>query len=105
MEHGGWAYGVAGNPEEAILERAILLSPFDPLLFVTFTEMAVAFIGLGRFDEAVVAAKKALGQTQIFVRSYCCLTTALAQLGREAEARDAAPVCSNSSPIFAFLNG
>jgi adenylate cyclase len=88
----GWTYQVAGNPEEAIgsFERAVLLSPFDPLLFVTFTEMGVAFIGLGRFDEAVVAAKTALSQNQIFAPSYCCLTTALAHLGREAEAKDAA---------------
>ena len=94
--------GVAGNPEEAIrsFERAILLSPFDPLLFVTFTEMGVAFIGLGRFDEAVVAAKKALSQTQIFVPSYCCLTTALAHLGREAEARDAAARLLELKPDF-----
>ena len=98
----GWTYQVAGNPEEAIrsFERAILLSPFDPLLFVTFTEMAVAFIGLGRFDEAVVAAKKALSQNQTFAAPYRCLTTALAQLGREAEARDAAARLLELKPDF-----
>ncbi|WGD54527.1 tetratricopeptide repeat protein [Bradyrhizobium sp. CB1650] len=98
----GWTYQVTGNPEEAIrsFERAVLLSPFDPMLFATFTEMAVALIGLGRFDEAVVAAKKALSQTQIFVRPYCCLTAALAHLGREAEARDAAARLLELKPDF-----
>jgi TolB-like protein len=98
----GWTYQRAGNPEEAIrsFERGVLLSPFDPLLFVTFTEMGVAFIGLGRFDEAVVAAKKALSQNQSFVPSYCCLTTALAHLGREAEARDAAAHLLELKPDF-----
>ena len=53
---------IAGQPEEAIrsFERAIRLSPFDPWLFLKFTGMGIAFIGLGRFDEAVAAAKKAL---------------------------------------------
>ena len=61
-EQRGWTYQIAGQPEEAIrsFERAIRLSPFDPLLFSTFTGMGIAFIGLGRFDEAVAAAKKAL---------------------------------------------
>ena len=98
----GWTYRVAGNPEEAIrsFERAVLLSPFDPLLFITFTEMAIAFIGLGRFDEAVAAAKKALSQNQTFAASYCCLTTALAHLGREAEAREAADHLLELKPDF-----
>ena len=58
----GWTYLIAGQPEEAIrsFERVIRLSPFDPCLFSTFTGMSIAFIGLGRFDEAVAAAKKAL---------------------------------------------
>ena len=98
----GWTYRMAGDPEEAIrsFERAVLLSPFDPLLFVTFTEMGVAFIDLGRFDEAVVAAKKALGQNQRFLPSYCCLTTAFAHLGREAEAREAVTRLLELKPDF-----
>ena len=65
-EQRGWTYQLAGQPEEAIrsFERAIRLSPFDPGLFATFTGMGIAFIGLGRFDEAVAAAKKALRQNQ-----------------------------------------
>jgi adenylate cyclase len=70
------------------------------LLFVTLTEMAVAFIDLGRFDEAVGAAKKALGQTQSFLPAYCCLTTALVHLGREAEAREAVARLLGLKPDF-----
>ena len=67
-EQRGLTYQLAGQPEEAIrsFERAIRLSPFDPLLFSTFTGMGIAFIGLGRFDEAVAAAKKALRQNQTY---------------------------------------
>ena len=102
----GWTYREVGHPDEAIrsFERAIRLSPFDPLLFVTLTEMAIAFIGLGRFDEAVAAAKKALSQNQTFAPSYRCLTTALAHLGREAEARQAAAPLLELKPDFRISN-
>jgi adenylate cyclase len=98
----GWTYQVAGNAEEAIrsFERAVRLSPFDPLLFLRLTEMGDAFIRLGRFDEAVAAAKKALSQKQTFAAAYCCLTTALAHLGREAEARQAAARLLELQPDF-----
>ena len=91
-EQRGWTYLIAGQPEEAIrsFERAIRLSPFDPLLFSTFAGMGIAFIGLGRFDEAVAAAKKALRQNQTYAAAYRCLASALAHLGRDAEAREAA---------------
>jgi len=84
----GWTYQLAGQPEEAIrsFERAIRLSPFDPLLFSTFAGMGIALIGLGRFDEAVAAAKKALREKHTS-QAYRCLAAALAHLGRDAEAR------------------
>src|SRR5437762_13971254 len=52
----GWVYRVAGLPEEAIqsFERAIRMSPVDPLLHAPFAGTGLAFIELGRFDEAVV---------------------------------------------------
>jgi adenylate cyclase len=58
----GWVYEIAGRPEEAVrsFERAIRKSPVDPLLHITFAGMGLALIELGRFDEAIVAGKKAL---------------------------------------------
>jgi adenylate cyclase len=84
----GFTYQLAGQPEEAIrsFERAIRLSPFDPLISSRFTGMGIAFIGLGRFDEAVAAAKNAL-ETRTYGKAYLCLAAALAHLGRDAEAR------------------
>ena len=99
----GWTYLIAGQPEEAIrsFERVIRLSPFDPWLFSTFTGMSVAFIGLGRFDEAIAAAKKAVRKNQLLRAAYRCLASAaLAHLGREAEARDAAAALLKLEPDF-----
>jgi len=89
----GWTYLSAGvNPQEAMLsfERFVRVSPRDPLLFVNLTGMAIALIELGRFDEAVEIANRALRQNQTYAYTYCCLAAALAQLGRQAEASEAA---------------
>jgi hypothetical protein len=36
------------------------VNPVDPLLYSAFIGMGMAFIELGRFDEAIIAGKKAL---------------------------------------------
>jgi adenylate cyclase len=101
-EQRGWTYVVAGQPEEAIrsFERAVRLSPLDLFLFSTFAGMSAAFIGVGRFDEAVTAAKHALQKNPTFSVAYRCLAAALAHLGREAEAREAAAGLLELEPSF-----
>jgi adenylate cyclase len=98
----GWTYQLAGKSEEAIrsFERAIRLSPFDPMLSTPLTRMGITFIGLGRFDEAVALAKKALSQNQTFGAAYRCLAAALAHLGRDAEARKAVAQLLEIEPDF-----
>jgi adenylate cyclase len=97
----GWTYLIAGQPEEAIrsFERDIRLSPSDPRRFLTIVGIGIACIGLGRFDEAVAAAKNAL-QTRPTWRAYGCLASALAHLGRETEAREAAAGLLETEPDF-----
>ncbi len=81
-----------GHPEDAIqsLERAIRLSPLDPMLYSLQAFMAFAFINLHRFDEAVAAAEKALHKNPNFMLAHRCHVAALAHLGRDAEAKQAA---------------
>jgi adenylate cyclase len=97
-----WVYKVAGLPEEAVrsFERAIRMSPVDPGLFETFAGMGYAFIELGRFDEAIVAGKKALRQNPSYSPAYRCLASAFALLGRDAEAREAAARLLELDPAF-----
>jgi adenylate cyclase len=98
----GWAYKVAGLSEEAVrsFERAIRASPVDPLLHRPLTGMGMALIELGRFDEAVVAAMKALRQNPSFSVAYRCLASAFAHLGSAAEAREAAARVLETDPAF-----
>ena len=98
----GWVYRNAGLPEEAVLsfERTIRMSPVDPLLHLRLAGMGTAFIELGRFDEAIVAGKKAQRQNSSFAPAYCCLASAFAHLGRDAEAREAAARMLEFDPAF-----
>jgi adenylate cyclase len=98
----GWVYEIAGLPEEAVrsFERAIRMSPLDPLLHRTFTGIGFALIELGRFDEAIVAGKKALRQNPSYATAYRCLAAAFAHLGRNAEAREAVARMLEVDPAF-----
>jgi adenylate cyclase len=98
----GWVYKIAGQPEEALrsFERAVRMSPVDTRLHLTFAGMGSAFVELGRFDEALVAAKRAQRQHASYATPYRCLASAFAHLGREAEAREAAARLLDLDPTF-----
>jgi adenylate cyclase len=95
----GHVYRIAGEALRSF-ERAIRMSPVDPRLHVTFLGMAQAFIGLRRFDEAIVASRKAQRKNSSFSPSYRCLASAFAHLGRDAEAREAAARLLQLDPAF-----
>jgi adenylate cyclase len=98
----GHVYRIAGLPEEAVrsFERAMRLSPVDPRLHLLLIGMGQALIELRRFDEAVVAGKKAQRQNSSFSPAYRCLASAFAHLGRDAEAREAAAHLLGLDPVF-----
>jgi adenylate cyclase len=98
----GWVYKIAGLPEEAIrsFERAIRMSPVDPLLHRSLSGMGMALIELGRFDEAIVAGKKSLRQNPSYWPAYRNLASAFAHLGRDAEMREAAALLLELDPAF-----
>jgi adenylate cyclase len=98
----GHVFRIAGLPEEAIrsFERAIRTSPVDPRLHLMFVGMGMAFIELRRFDEAIVAGKKAQRQNPSFPPASFCLASAFAHLGRDGEAREAAARLLETDPAF-----
>jgi len=103
----GWVYKIAGQPEEAIgnLERAMRMSPADPQQFTALTGMGFALIELRRFDEAIIAGKKALRQNP----SYPDHTAASRPL---SPISDGTPrpvkrqlVCLSSNPLSQYRRG
>jgi len=98
----GWVCRAAGLPQEAVqsFERAIRMNPIDPLLPPSFVGMGIALIELRRFDEAIVAGKKAQRQKPSYWPAYCGLASAFDHLGREAEAREAMARLLEFDPAF-----
>jgi adenylate cyclase len=96
------AHQMHGLPEEAArsFERAMRMSPFDPLLYRVLTGIGLACIELHRFDEAIVAVKKALRQNTSYAAAHRCLASAYAHLGYGAEAREAAAHVLETDPAF-----
>jgi adenylate cyclase len=102
----GWTYRIASRYEEAIqsFERSIRLSPLDPTLHIALAGIGHSLIELRRFDEAVAIFKKALRQNQSFSPTYRGLASALAHLGRDAEAREAAARLLEVDPNFTMTS-
>ena len=98
----GWVYEVAGRWEQAIesFERAMRMSPVDPRRYRTLNGMAFAFIELHRFDEAMVAARKAVRLQPSVALSYRPLASAFAHLGRNVDAREAVARMLEIEPGF-----
>jgi adenylate cyclase len=95
----GWVYGAAGLPQEAVrsFERGIRISPIDPAMFAG---MGMALVELRRFDEAIVAGRKAQRHNPSHPLAYLCLASAFVHLGRDAEAREAAARLLEVNPAF-----
>jgi TolB-like protein/class 3 adenylate cyclase/tetratricopeptide (TPR) repeat protein len=75
-----------GECERAIehLERAVRLSPIDPLIFIVHNGVALAHFFAGRYDEALIWAGKALRQNP----NYAAALVMAAVSGAQAERRD-----------------
>jgi adenylate cyclase len=67
-------------------ERAIRLSPLDPLLYLPYVGLAYAHFAAGRFDDAVIAAGRASQSNPKFTMPHVLHAAALANLGRNEEA-------------------
>lgn len=83
-----FVYIYAGISDEALrsYEQTLRLSPLDPMRYFVIAMIGLAYLGLGRFDEAVIEARKSIGQHPDFMPAHCCLASALAHLGKKAEA-------------------
>ena len=67
-------------------ERAIRLSPLDPLLYVPYVGLAYAHFAAGRFEDAAIAAGRASQSNPKFTMPHVLNAAALASLGRDEEA-------------------
>jgi TolB-like protein len=85
----GFSQSLSGSPEDGLenLRLAIKLSPRDTLAAVFFSGMAITLIFLERHEESVEWAQKTLQHPHFPWQVRAHLTSALAHLGRDREAK------------------
>ena len=101
---GSTLLGWAGEADRAIDwgERAVRLSPFDPLSFLAFDGISLSHFIRGRYFEAADAARKAIQVNPLFSVNYVCLIAALARLGQTVDAKSAAARLIELQPSFSI---
>lgn len=93
---------ICGTYEAAIAcaEKAMRLSPLEPLLSYAAFALALACLFTGRTEEALAYADKAIEGNRNFALSYCVLALGNAQLGHAAEAAQAVCRLLHAAPRF-----
>ena len=100
--YGSVLFAFSGQPERAMewADRALRLSPFDPLRASAFVAMSISHYQCGRYEEAAAASRKAVQSDPGFSYCYVTLAAPLAKLGRIDEAKSAAASALALQPGF-----
>jgi Flp pilus assembly protein TadD len=72
------------------INRAMALSPYDPLMYAYSGNAAMAYLADGQYERAIECALRSLRENRTYTSSYRLLTMALVLAGREDEARASA---------------
>jgi tetratricopeptide (TPR) repeat protein len=92
----------SGQAELAIewAERALRLSPFDPLRHLPFNAMAMAHFTRGCYEQAAAASRNAIDSNPPFSLLHAVLAASLIRLGLIEEAKLAAGRALALQPAF-----
>ena len=92
----------SGESERALehAQRALELSPFDALNYLSYLALSGASFRLARYDAAASWARRALEANPGFSVPYAYLAAALARLARDEEAKAAVAALLGLDPAF-----
>jgi adenylate cyclase len=105
---GYWCWGGAlaylGRPDQGVglIEKAIRLSPRDPVMHEFLFDLGVAHFLAARYEEAIVWEKKSLHSRPDQPGAYRVLAASYGHLGRTEEARAALETMRELAPDFSF---
>jgi TolB-like protein/class 3 adenylate cyclase/tetratricopeptide (TPR) repeat protein len=102
----GYVRAFLGEPDLAIehLERAIRLSPLDPLIFIVQNGIVLAHFFAGRYQEALSWAQKALRQNPNYAAAMIMAAVSAALAGRDDEMRKAVGRLREIDPASGMSN-
>jgi len=81
-------------------EKAMHLSPLEPLVYHATFALALACLFTGRNEEAVTHARKAIDGNRYFAFPYCVLALGCARLGQREEAAQTVRRLVSAAPSF-----
>jgi tetratricopeptide (TPR) repeat protein len=93
---------ICGSHDAAVehAEKALQLSPLEPLVYHAAFALALACLLAGRTEEAVAHARKAIEGNRNFVLPYCVLALGWARLGHADEAAQTVRRMVRMAPSF-----
>jgi len=96
------AHAWIGNGPQAVEEinRAISLSPYDPLMCAYTAVAGMAYLADAQYERAVECGLRSIAQNRTYTAAYKLLVLALVLAGREAEAQPYLPQLLKVEPGF-----
>jgi len=93
---------LCGSYDKAIelAEKALHLSPLEPLVYHAAFAFALACLFTGRNEDAVTHARRAIEGNRNFAFPYCVLALGCARLGQREEAAEAVRRLVGTAPSF-----
>jgi TolB-like protein/Tfp pilus assembly protein PilF len=82
--------------------RALRLSPFDPLNYLSYNALAISYLHIDQLEQAHEVATRSVQLNPRFSVSRAFLAAALVRLGREREAKIAAKQLLSIDPNFSI---
>ncbi len=83
-------------------QRALRLSPFDPLNYLSYNALAISYFHLKQYEKSRDAARRSIKSNPKFGMSHAFLAAALARLGCDEEAKFAAQQAVVCDPNFSI---
>jgi adenylate cyclase len=91
LQYTSYVQVMAGHPPEesiALVERAMRLSPHDPIEFFFYDSLGIAYFCAGRYDEGVAASRRLVALRPTYVLGYIYGAMNAAEFGNLSAARE-----------------
>jgi len=96
------AHAYVGRGDRAVeaIERALALSPYDPMIYAFTSIASLACLAQGQTERAVGFARRSVAENRTYTTAYKLLVMSLGLAGRTAEAISAAEQLLTLEPDF-----
>lgn len=104
LNSSGWIGNYIGDASRSVehFHQAMRLSPLDPEMSYMLSGLAIAYCMAQRWDDAILWGRRAVDEQPDWTSNYRPLAAAYAQLGRLAEAQNAAAKLMALEPDYSI---